>query len=66
MAKKPAAYQEKVLEAIHDISSGVYKDILKRSLPELSMPLRALNNVKYDEKEGYSHPWHRPSGEIDS
>ncbi|MBS3128597.1 DNA topoisomerase IV subunit A [Candidatus Woesearchaeota archaeon] len=53
MAKKPAAYQEKVLEAIHDISSGVYKDIIKKSLPELSMPLRALNNVKYDEKQGY-------------
>ncbi|MDP3766370.1 MAG: DNA topoisomerase IV subunit A [Nanoarchaeota archaeon] len=53
MAKKPAAYQEKVLTAIHDISAGVYKDIIRKSLPELSMPLRALNNVKYDVKQGY-------------
>lgn len=43
----------KVSEGIKDIAQDVYRKILKKQQPELKIPLRALNNVKYDEKEGY-------------
>jgi len=42
-----------VLEEIKEIATMVYHTILKKKSPELEMPLRALSNVKYDEKEGY-------------
>ena len=42
-----------VLLKIKDIASGVHKKILKKKQPELTAPLRALSNVKYDEKDGY-------------
>jgi len=42
-----------VLGEIKNIAGNVYNSILKKKQPELRMPLRALNNVKYDEKEGY-------------
>lgn len=42
-----------VLSKIRGIANDVYKTILKKKQPEMEMPLRSLNNVKYDEKEGY-------------
>ncbi|HLC84324.1 MAG TPA: DNA topoisomerase IV subunit A [Candidatus Nanoarchaeia archaeon] len=36
-----------------EIGEGVVKDISKKKAPELSFPLRSLQNVKFDEKEGY-------------
>jgi DNA topoisomerase-6 subunit A len=42
-----------VLEEMHGISDDVYKKILHKKQPELSAPLRALTNVRYDEKVGY-------------
>jgi DNA topoisomerase-6 subunit A len=35
------------------IAKDVHKTIDKNELPSLNMPLRALQNVKYDAKEGY-------------
>jgi DNA topoisomerase-6 subunit A len=43
----------KTLEGIKRIATGIYQDILKKKLPEISMPLRALANVKYDPKVGF-------------
>ena len=45
--------KNKVLEGIQEKANNVYKKILKKKAPELDLPLRALSNVKYDEKEGY-------------
>ena len=45
--------KSKVAELIKEKAEDVYKDITKKRAPELDMPLRALSNVKYDEKEGY-------------
>ncbi len=44
---------KKVVAKIKDLATEVYKKILKRKQPELSMPLRSLSNVKYDSSEGY-------------
>jgi len=49
MAKK----QNKVIEKIQDIAQDIYNTIKKIKQPELEMPIRALSNVKYSEKEGY-------------
>jgi len=45
--------EEKVHEQIKRISTEIYTDIVKEKKPELTMPLRSLSNVNYDEKEGY-------------
>ena len=42
-----------VLKEIKELAQGVYDTILKKKQPNLDMPLRSLNNVKYDPKEGY-------------
>lgn len=42
-----------VLKTIMDISQDVYQRIMKKKQPELESPLRALSNVKYDQKKGY-------------
>jgi len=44
---------ENVVKKIKEIADDVYKKILKKKYPELHMPLRSLQNVKYDPKEGY-------------
>jgi DNA topoisomerase-6 subunit A len=44
---------KKVIARIKDLAGDVYKKILKKKQPDLSMPLRSLSNVKYDPKEGY-------------
>ena len=38
---------------IKDIAMGIYKTILKKKQPEVSMPLRSLSNVEYDMKQGF-------------
>ncbi len=42
-----------VVERLEHLGSSVYKEIMKKEVPELSMPLRDLSNVRYDEKEGF-------------
>src|SRR3989344_4575418 len=42
-----------VLDEIKNLATGIYQKILKKKQPNLDMPLRSLNNVKYDPKEGY-------------
>lgn len=44
---------KEVLQIIRDKSIELYKSILRKQAPTISMPLRSLSNVKYDEKEGY-------------
>ena len=44
---------EKVLNQIREISSSVYKAILRKRQPSLNMPLRSLQNVTYDPKVGF-------------
>ncbi len=41
------------LKAIDEVATEVYDSILKGKKPDLSMPVRALSNVKYDQKRGY-------------
>jgi DNA topoisomerase VI subunit A len=49
MAKKT----NKVIEQIQEIAQDIYNTIKKIKQPELEMPIRALSNVEYNEKEGY-------------
>jgi len=44
---------ENVAKKIKDIANDVYHKILQKKHPNLDMPLRSLNNVKYDPKAGY-------------
>src|SRR3989338_1076194 len=44
---------KEVVAKIKNVAQDVYKDILKKKQPMLSMPLRSLSNVKYDPKDGY-------------
>ncbi|MBI4918817.1 DNA topoisomerase VI, partial [archaeon] len=43
----------KVTEKIKEFATDVYKKILSKKQPKISTPLRSLNNVRYDPKEGY-------------
>ena len=38
---------------IKNLAAGVLNKIMKKQHPSLSMPIRSLQNVKYDPKEGY-------------
>ena len=42
-----------VAKKIKEKAEEVYTDIIKEKTPQLDTPLRSLNNVKYDEKQGY-------------
>ena len=42
-----------VSKKIKDLSTEIYTDIIQDKKPTLSMPLRSLSNVTYDEKEKY-------------
>jgi len=44
---------EKVSEKIKKLSTNIYSDIVNEKKPEITMPVRSLNNVTYNEKEGY-------------
>ncbi len=53
-APKPKAAKVKSsLAPILGVAQMVYDKIEKHKAPQLSMPLRSLQNVKYDEKAGY-------------
>ena len=45
--------EETVSDKIKRISSDIYGDIIQEKKPEISMPLRSLSNVTYDEVTGY-------------
>jgi DNA topoisomerase VI subunit A len=40
-------------KAIDEVAAEVYDTILKGKKPDLSMPVRSLSNVRYDQKRGY-------------
>jgi DNA topoisomerase VI subunit A len=42
-----------VVSAIKNIAKGVHSEISKKKAPSLNMPVRALQNVKYDSKTGF-------------
>ncbi len=42
-----------VVTKIKEMAEGIYKHIKALKQPQLRIPLRALSNVRYDEKEGY-------------
>jgi len=42
-----------VLKKIKDIADDIYQAILKKRLPTVSIPIRSLQNVHYDPKNGY-------------
>ena len=42
-----------VTKKIKDVASDVYGKVMKKKAPVLEMPLRSLQNVDYDPKEGY-------------
>ena len=45
--------KETVPDKIKRLSTNIYTDIVKEIKPEISMPLRSLKNVTYDEAQGY-------------
>lgn len=45
--------QNKVTEKIQELAQDIYNSIHKRKKPELESPIRSLNNVSYNEKEGF-------------
>ena len=44
--------EEQVPDKIKRISNNIYTDIIKEAKPEISMPLRSLQNVTYSDKVG--------------
>ncbi|MBU0470563.1 MAG: DNA topoisomerase IV subunit A [Nanoarchaeota archaeon] len=51
MAVKNSGNQ--VVKKIKEVAQDIYDSIRKIKSPELEMPIRSLNNVEYDLKEGY-------------
>ncbi|MBW2972118.1 DNA topoisomerase IV subunit A [Candidatus Woesearchaeota archaeon] len=51
MSSKPM--QTDVVKEIKNISKDVHSSIVKKKAPSLNMPIRALQNVKYDPKAGF-------------
>ena len=51
--KKLPKDNQSVILRLKELSKDVYSRILKRIFPELSIPIRSLSNVEYDQKEGY-------------
>ena len=49
------AKETKVTKRIKEIAQGVYNKIKLVKQPELEMPIRALSNVSYDEKDGIGY-----------
>lgn len=45
--------EKNVVEKIKGIADEMYQKIRKVKAPQLKMPVRALSNVRYDEKEGF-------------
>ena len=44
---------QNVLQKMLTIANDIYKSIIAKEKPELEMPLRNLQNVTYNPKEGY-------------
>lgn len=44
---------EEMLKRIKELSSDLYKNIMNKNKPQLSMPIRALSNVAYNKEDGY-------------
>jgi len=44
---------EDVLKSLKDTAMEIYSDIIQKRQPKLVTPLRALNNVTYEDKAGY-------------
>ncbi|MFO8015625.1 MAG: DNA topoisomerase IV subunit A [Candidatus Woesearchaeota archaeon] len=44
---------DKVVKRIREIASDIYSHIKKNKLPSLHMPVRSLQNVSYDSKDGF-------------
>lgn len=42
-----------IVKGIKEKAKDVYNKILSKKTPELTMPIRSLQNVEYDSKEGY-------------
>ena len=42
-----------VLEKIKKEADNIYQSILLKRKPEITIPIRSLSNVKFNEKEGY-------------
>lgn len=53
MAETKKKESSLVVTHIKEIAKDMYTSITKLKQPQLAMPIRALNNVSYDEKEGY-------------
>ena len=48
-----AKKENSVVQKIKDAAQDMYEKIKKLKQPQLKIPLRALSNVHYDQKEGY-------------
>jgi DNA topoisomerase VI subunit A len=53
MAETTESNTQNVPEKIKKVSNSIYTEIIKEEKPEISMPLRSLSNVTYDDKVGY-------------
>ncbi len=51
--KKEAASGKEVINKIVGVADIMQQDIKRLKQPQIKIPLRALSNVEYDEKEGY-------------
>ena len=55
--KKRSKAQEKkdkaTNKAIDGVATMIYNSIQKNKKPDLSLPVRSLSNVKYDQRKGY-------------
>jgi DNA topoisomerase VI subunit A len=45
--------RSEVTDRVNDVAGDIYKDISKHKNPNLEIPLRSLNNVTYNPKDGY-------------
>ena len=43
----------KTLSEIKEMANSIYEKIMSKQQPQLDIPIRSLNNVKYDPKDGY-------------
>ncbi|HLC91014.1 MAG TPA: DNA topoisomerase IV subunit A [Candidatus Nanoarchaeia archaeon] len=48
-----AKTENPVVGKIKDVAQGIYDKIRKVKAPDIEMPIRSLNNVEYNAKEGY-------------
>jgi len=50
---KSYADDQKTIHAIKDAALAIHQSILKKKAPSMSLPVRALSNVKYDKSAGF-------------